>query len=253
MNSSILLEAADLAIGQSKKIVCVFCNAKHEHSLSITRYPNEIKYNCFRAKCGKSGSIQSIANALGSRREAAVLLTPYTGGLGRSAALDSWIYEKYGCAGEFKMGDLGRLAHTICDSEGKDLGHWLKKLPGSTFRGPKAMNYWHSPGAHIHYCRAGKQERIVLVEDIISAEKVDAICPAAALLGVDMSMDVALDLQKVTSKLILALDPNATDKAIKIKRRYGFMFDISIVEFPADPKNCSYDLIESMLLCTFAK
>ena len=60
---SIKERALSLGVGESTRVVCPFCNAHHEKSCSITRYPDYLYFRCFRASCGRAGAVSSRPGA----------------------------------------------------------------------------------------------------------------------------------------------------------------------------------------------
>ena len=265
-NIDIILAAADLAVGQSTTVHCIFCRAKHEQKLSITRTAEGIVYRCWRVTCGKKGFIRSSGSpsvcgsgALrASSRDAALrgsgswlpnapkVFTPeyYHGTLIESTALRLWLYEQYEIPiskYSFKMADHARLFHPIQNRENVPVGDYLKRLPGAAQGGAKAQNFWHVDCPKVHYPTPQRGTAVVLAaEDILSASKLNELLPSVALLGTHMSMEMAMDIP--ADKLVLALDPNALGQSVKIKQKYNAMFKdgIDIVSLPKDPKDCSF-------------
>lgn len=168
----------------------------------------------------------------------------YHGTLTESTALRLWLYEQYEIPigkYSFKMADNARLFHPIQNREGYIVGDHLKKLPGSSYGGPKAIIFWHSDCIKIHHVSPLREASVVIAaEDILSASKLNELLPSVALLGTHMSMEMAMDIP--ADKLVLALDPNALGQAVKIKQRYNALFKdgIDIVSLPKDPKDCSF-------------
>lgn len=54
-------QAERVSVGQSVHVSCPFCNATHENSLRIARYPDtphRLQFRCYRATCGQSGYVK---------------------------------------------------------------------------------------------------------------------------------------------------------------------------------------------------
>jgi len=72
----------------------------------------------------------------------------------------------------------------------------------------------------------GEKSPIVLVEDVLSAAKVATSgFRAASLMGCNLSLDQFLEAQEVAkdNPIVLALDRDATGKALNHVHRYGFL------------------------------
>jgi DNA primase len=142
-----------------------------------------------------------------------------------------------------------RLYMPIHNSRGYVTGGVAKNI-GGVWDGPKAVTYWQNRGEEYHVpvnCPATGP--LVVVEDIISAEKVAAISRSAALLGTHLSADTAEALSALTDHLKIFLDEDAIDKAIKMKSAYGLLFKkCDIIYHTKDPKDTSYDKLEELIL-----
>jgi hypothetical protein len=56
----ITYEALSLEVGNSIRMVCPVCNARHEKSFQITRTQSNLLYRCWRMACGVKGVVGSF-------------------------------------------------------------------------------------------------------------------------------------------------------------------------------------------------
>ena len=90
-----------------------------------------------------------------------------------------------------------------------------------------------------------------VVEDQISAMKIAGLgYPAVALVGSDLSMAKAVDIQKIYSKLVIFLDADALDKAFSAQKKVGWLFEYTGILFDKlkrDPKDIPLVELEKIL------
>lgn len=243
--------------GQSKRMNCPVCRAEHEKSLMITNRGDSIAYICPRAKCSLGGSVISLHGM--DRKETVRALRKSSEDSTEFEALPQtlsfWLQEKY----ELSLSQIqtwkyapktNALMMPIKNRYGKVIGHNYKRLPGdfllpgATAQAAKSLITMLDSGHKMHYTYAmptRTKGALVVVEDIISAEKVSPILPTVALLGTFMSYEVAYELSQVKESLILALDADAYRKMGKIAKDYAGMFKrISFIFLEKDPKDTSW-------------
>lgn len=247
-----------LPIGESKRMVCVFCNAQHEQSLTITNKGDAIVYICPRAACGKRGRIGGSARTQ-NRAVATTKPKPktYNKPLERlPQKIKAWISASYEISEttlgkqQWKYGrEDHRLYMPVFTAEGEEVAAVTKVLPsslGHNTTGPKCVAYWREqlvPKLHFPLRKDGYEEApyIVLVEDIISAVKVSTITRSCAIMGTNIANTDAIELMSLTNNLIIALDPDAISKAHQMKKRLKGMFDrIIVLSLKQDPKDTPY-------------
>jgi hypothetical protein len=89
------------------------------------------------------------------------------------------------------------------------------------------------------------------VEDIPSAIKTVPFANgavAAALLGTTITDSSSHGLSKNFRKVDIALDADATEKAIGYKKKYGLMFDeFNVIKLERDIKDMAPDAIKELL------
>lgn len=228
--------------------ICPRCGGGRtaERSLSVTRMDAlRLAYCCHRATCGLRGFIggtfsSSTSVSVPSDRgtKTTELYSAETQGLG-----EDWLYELGGLY-RFSEDEIRRLGWTeevnscwlvvrIRQPDGKERGVHTRsrKWDGQSsatrdYRGESApwMGWFfrHDGGR----TEEGEKSPIVLVEDVLSAAKVATSgFRAASLMGCNLSLDQFLEAQEAAkgNPIVLALDRDATDKALNHVHRYGFL------------------------------
>jgi hypothetical protein len=90
--------------------------------------------------------------------------------------------------------------------------------------------------------------RIVVVEDPISAIKVNRVCSATPLLGSSLSMHKSVLLSRTFSHLTLWLDYDKISSMIKFWNQYKVLFrNVDIITKERDPKEYTTDEIKEIL------
>lgn len=115
-------------------------------------------------------------------------------------------------------------------------------------RTPKALTILEGPTVKLYFPKQkewSSTDPVVVVEDVISAIRVSKYKPCVALLGCSMSEEAATVLRKLTNRLVIALDNDATSAALKLSKQYKWMFDDIIVQhLSKDPKDMSDKALE---------
>lgn len=90
----------------------------------------------------------------------------------------------------------------------------------------------------IHSSNSGEfSNRVVVVEDAISAIKVSRVCTSTELLGSNLSMHKALRLSRSFSHLTLWLDNDKIKEMIKFAEKYRSLYEkVDIIISDLDPK-----------------
>jgi hypothetical protein len=101
---------------------------------------------------------------------------------------------------------------------------------------PKDINVIDEEWVMLHFPSPLRSRSVILVEDIPSANKMDKFYPCVALLGTNLN-DKKLDylLSLGINHVIIALDNDATRKAIKLAKK--FMINTSILPLQKDLKD----------------
>lgn len=255
------IEAITLAEGKSKRVICPVCDAKHEASFQIRKSDlGDVTGYCFRASCPIHGKVFGMTqtNAYVPADSSVSSFKPrfYERQNKRApVGLRMWLYKNYNIPLSKGIAEgLGydeeyiRMVWPVYDRFGVKFGHMTKALPRSNPNYPKWVTYFERETNKLHYPRANMwtkaSSEIVAVEDIISAVRVSQMTPAVALLGTHMTQGMVNELRDQYKHLIIALDPDATELAHKMKQKYGSFFKHGITVRPMqiDPKDFDTDL-----------
>jgi hypothetical protein len=267
------IEAMDLVEGQQTyNIKCPIC--EQSTSFAVKRDGGGLLYKCFRAQCGVEGYVPSkatvpaaegtspvIRDILSLAKKPAFKCNPYMGKLQKlprevrkflrnSYQIGTMNTQTYGYRYNLVS---DRLYMPINNLWGMETGAVMKKLPSSAYQGAKAINYWViDDPIRLHFPPTGITDTgtIVVVEDILSASKLAPVIRSCALLGHSMSRKQAAFLASHFDKMIVLLDPDATDGAMKIASSFGGMFTdgIGIRVLKKDPKDIPLVELEEALL-----
>lgn len=257
LHDQIVLSALDLDVGSSAaNTICPFCNGglSNDKSFSVTRYANVLFYRCWRVKCGEKGIIPTIGNYLNTNKKPVKTKEYY----GTSSPLNDedkaylhnlWGLRDYELSSQAisKDDETADLVLPLYTVEGYDCGHLLRRLDG---RKPKTLTFWSKDVPKVHFpLRKELTKSVFVVEDIPSAIKASRYMSAAALCGTDVGVDVSQHLSSVFNTIYLALDADATNKAIKYKNKYGLFFgNFFVVQLSkGDIKNLTDNDIDELM------
>lgn len=261
---NISLEALNLVDGETKRIVCPKCQAQHENSMSITRLGNDyIAFKCWRASCGFKGKIGkgSVSRNLGKTNEDRTKFTPrpfLDPYFSLPPDIERELYHRYGISRELLRTNgvkycrnRDRLIMPVFDINGDQYGIVAKRWTHGDGE-DKVLNHFVKEKVRLHWPKGFSKEhgkcRSIIVEDILSALSLQHYYSTIALLGTELSPEAAEQIRSKTDSIILALDPDATHKAVQIKQRYALLFkEIKIITLPRDPKDCSIEEIQEVL------
>lgn len=260
------LDSMGLSVGDSTlELDCPRCG--RNKSFSVYRKDDGLLYNCFKAACGVKGKMPSTGTYEG--KPAPVIVKqkfdpfPYKGKLEDIPRdVENTIY----CKWEIEPQEYQRFGwkydpHThrilmpVTNYFRHQLGWVAKKLPKSKYGGKKSIRYMEKDdGLNLHFSNsklipANLSDTLVIVEDIISAEKVGLAVHACALLGTSMNNKQAAFIATHYSRVVFMLDPDATTKALEMSKKYQGMFDKCMVyNLGKDPKDTSFDVLEDKLI-----
>lgn len=255
----------DVPVGhRSTHMLCPVCNGgrSQERSFVVTRGDTVLFYKCYRNSCGWSGAIPSVPSQdnIVQRRKEERPPDPYPDKTRRlTDAETQFLVDKYELSEESVVLnrvkyniDRNKYVFPIMDVDGKEIGLLDRDFrPGHR----KANTTWFSYRVpHLHFPRELNPKfsrRIVLVEDIISAIKINQLNRVAvcALLGThinDMTMEY---ISSLTDAITIILDPDALKKAQRMKKRYELLFKqpIAVVQLRADPKDTPTKTLEDII------
>ena len=233
----------DIPLGTSKRLDCPVCGGNN--TLSITQFPDCIKYYCFHASCSVAGVMKeglgetsftatndflNKNNCVGLELEKQnwrkhsfpVHFYNYLRDNNCTIALSKGLadirYDYKRDRAVFIVKDRMK----IVDAAGRYIG-------GELHTGPKWYRYG---GSKLPYV-CGKHTHAVIVEDCASATAVSSFATGVALLGTFLQEEMIACL-KGFDKITVALDKDASDKSVDIAMRlnaaYGDIVGVSVLE-----------------------
>lgn len=239
LHAWIKLELVGLPNGSQSRLLCPQCRggSQREKSLSVTRDGGQLKYLCHRAQCPTRGVVDTMSQICKPSVVSSITvlkkdwmeeaLTPHlcklmstTIGLNESELAEVKV-----------LVPPDRLVLPVQLLDGSSTGavhrkyDWLNPyVPGA-----KALNKVLDPAAPwIHFPKRTRDtyiDTLVLVEDVISAMKVSRVRPCASLMGTHLSDKVLRYLIEIgVQHLHIALDDDATNKAVAMRDRVGLHF-----------------------------
>ena len=263
-----LIDYADLPTGETRNGTCPSCGRKKFY---VTRKNDGLAYICFRASCHTQGFAHDYHAPAENRLRP---LTTYrknyewTGKL-LDATWDDVMYfeEQFGVTELetdeeirywLRRTDDGRYAFPLWGPDDRLRGHVIRRKPTADAPivekcndgMPKALTYIHPDVPRCGWYHSGRESIVVIVEDCISAMRIASLgFTAVALLGTYMPPKVIEELLKWKNgrTYILALDPDAIEKALDIAATYGAIFPggLRVVNLQYDPKD--YPIAQMLL------
>ena len=243
------------------KTLCPKCHGGRtaEKSFSVWLEPGVLKGQCFRASCRyyvkllrRDGTLMIAAND--DAGPTGPVLRPYKGDIKRLPPAEiEHIKRRYGFdPGEGIYWDgLSRYVLPIVSPEGTRRGVVLRRPhAGSTLEpiggwgdAPKVDTYRErsEPMLSWYPWNVGDRSVVVLTEDQLSALKVRKMAEinACALLGTSLSQEKVSEIQKRHSRVILALDPDASSVSFAHARRWAGAFQqMRVLCLTRDIKDC---------------
>lgn len=138
-----------------------------------------------------------------------------------------------------------RIAFEVRGFKGALSGYVLRSYSGAT---PKSLTACRGVVLHVPRKAIKHNSRVVLVEDIVSSEKLSHITPSCAIMGtyIPASVREYLTYHGVRD-IILALDPDASGNAIQQSKSLS-EFNVEVKLLSKDPKDSSYDELREIFL-----
>lgn len=243
----IKLRGQNLHMNQTMSITCPYCEDdwveqgqpafwKPEKSMSITRAPNGVLYCCHRVTCDKKGIAYSPYAPMSISKAEHTKFKPMTyphDTICLTKLQEKYLYSKFYLTALMIYDAKIRYAPAtntfvlpILNARGKIIGVVDRDFTGT--RTPKTLNYYFEDEPSLYFSpRWGgfKSTTCVIVEDIISANRAGVFGPSCSLLGTAFSKEKIKVLSTFFTRIVLALDNDATQKALDIQKKYGGMFE----------------------------
>jgi len=248
-----------LEVDDTIQEVCPCCEGgvSREPSLSISRRNEGVLYNCYRAGCGfrgfEGGMYYSPITSKKKKLFKPKKFTAPTGYLSPphykfwqdTFELDAAMIDRNGI---LRIHERDSYMMPTMNEHGYVTGCVDRAFWG---RKPKTILYkfMDTPSlAFAHTIHSLEDKPLLVVEDMPSAIKAAKFMPTVALLGTNISEKEVNYLKKVTDNIWLALDEDATDKAIAYKRKYNLYFrNFRVLPLVKDIKDMKYTEIEELL------
>ncbi len=252
--------AAQVPLGSTATFPCPFCiqawraegkpiTWRPTRSFSITRENTGVLYHCFRASCTRSSGFipdvrfEHIKKRLFKPRMYNFPLEE----LPKDNVLvpRGFTYEELTKAGVRYNPERESYVFDIRDCYGRTCGVVDRDFTGQ--RSVKAISYWFNDTVKLHFslCTEVQEHPLLIVEDIPSAIKASRFINTVALLSSHINLEQIQHIRKLTNTVYLALDEDATDKAIKLQKKYGFYFrNFMVIPLSKDVKDMNEKELE---------
>jgi hypothetical protein len=239
MNTQDYVESLGLSEGQSKRMACPTCGKAG--TFSVTHEHGGYKWNCFHADCEERGRTGERL----TREKAAGLFTAIPDG---KPAVPfekpkSWSRTLPPRASDYlhtvhtsgRYDDIyydvqrDRVVYAIRDEDNK-----LVDGVGRTVVGAKPK--WYRYGNYPSGFRIGTSDTAFVVEDVPSAVSISDWATGYALLGTSLRDEHIKDLVRF-KQVVVALDKDATDKALTYMRALNTIVPTGILMLDQDLKS----------------
>lgn len=243
-NSEILLTAEPLGLGETVRIQCPSCMGDRPTLTVTKRDDGAILWNCYRASCDERGARGSGGYVAAPRDQRPKPRTnPYEGTL---TMLDDdhrnfleykigWNVEHIALARARWAEDLSRYAFPIYGPDWHRRGWVMRSWSAPT----KAYTMMDVDEPHLAWYRRDAGP-IIVVEDIPSAVRAAqaGFANAVALCGTSCGHEYALEIAQNNSRVVWALDADATTTAMRMHQQWQPLFDESrVLVLPCDIKD----------------
>lgn len=231
ITSTIRALSKRLSVGNTAYFDCPNCQRKKK--LGVTKFVDKIVYQCFASSCNIKGALtiaptkESISSNLNKQiiqkntefKEPDYLINGFASEDSVKLAIKYDLIDAYR-DGLFKSSYDPRLHRQVfyhTNDKNEVVGLMGRALNDKTF--PKAHIYQHSEKTP---WIIGNYKTAIIVEDILSAIKIYNIgYTGIALSGTALSLEYIGQLKRF-DRLIIALDKDASIKAIKLKKLLDF-------------------------------
>lgn len=227
MNVKEYVDNLGLSSGESRRMNCPSCG--HKNTFSVTNKDGELMWNCFHAECAEKGrgnlritrdnvdNMLAILSKNTQQKTSSYPEVPFEKPKSWSRVIPARgtdYVHLVNTSGRYDdiYHDVrqDRLVYAIRDADGKLVDGAGRTLCGSR---PKWYRYGNYRGGFV----IGGHDTAVIVEDIPSAISISEWATGYALLGTSLREQHIKELS-VYTKVVVALDKDATDKALTMVR-----------------------------------
>ncbi len=211
----------------------------------------QVLWHCFRASCsGVKGTNTSVPHSPETRtiRKEAVRFEGKTEPLTDEEV--AWIEQNWGITDPpywYHTDDFGgRIAMSIRSPKYEHRGWVLRDIEGKS--GTKALTFL-AEGVSQSWYKTDPTAPTVVVEDIPSAVRASRYVNSIALLGTGVGMSKAEEIaQHATRPIVIALDPDALQKAFKIAAEYHLLLNAPrVMLLDKDIKDMEEDYLQDLI------
>ena len=255
-SQDIQLYAAELSLGENKRVLCPACQggSSSEKSLSITLCEDGVlKWQCFRSKCDlKEGSAShnytlQVQDAAAKRSRRV-----FEGQTHELRQRDKdWIAVNWGITDPShwyytsEMG--GRIAMSVRSPKFLHRGWVLRDIKGTSRT--KALTYIDEGEQGMSWYKTHPNRGTLVVEDIPSAVRASKYMNSVALLGTGIGLDRALEISEYAPRpIVMALDQDATALSFKWARKHALLWgDVEVQVLEKDIKDMTETELKQLI------
>jgi hypothetical protein len=140
-----------------------------------------------------------------------------------------------------------KAIYLIHNNQGDNIGHVARSYAFFKTYFTKSLTVKHSNVGSwpmMHFSKSAywhrSPARLIVVEDILSSIAVDPFCPAVALIGTQISIDMLCQIPDSVKRVDVWLDPDATSQAMRVRNRLRAIgYDSRLILSDKDPKDLS--------------
>jgi len=248
------IQELDLEDNVTQRLDCVVCGKRN--TLTVTRMDGKVLWNCYSASCSVGGignanySREDISNKLSVRvedkkEEDFTIPAYFVRDVTRSHECLNYLNE-FNCMEIFDK-NPDRFCYDVKNDRLAFMTVYDSKVVGAVGRALKyGMKWYRYDNSHIPFIIGDNEDVAVVVEDCTSACVVSHEATGIALLGTNLLTE-HISYIKPYKKVIVALDRDATDKAVDIQRKLAIHVDkCNVMILERDLKYENKDTIKDM-------
>lgn len=240
--------------------ICPKCRggSSHDKAFAITRAASgEVLFKCHRASCGFGGVLRSHAQPSEPRRSPFV---PRQFGY-PTRELDAGDYKFFWDRFQLPAEHISRVAGwSYCPERCRYVytvfgpHRECRGVVARSYRDgvrPKVDTFREAEGPFLswYYPPEVPSLNLLCVEDIVSAVKAAQYTTAVALGGTHLSEEMVWEITRIADDrpILLALDQDATTKAVKFAKKYALWGNFQVIPLSKDIKDTPNDVIKRIV------
>jgi hypothetical protein len=228
-------------------LMCPYCHGggSREASFSMISYHDGVQWKCWRASCGRKGKLNLKSGMFWEGADVSGLES-FEARSARTASsedramlynlcvmTDEWkdcLKARFGILPEaairkgWNSNKSGDLVIPLKGCNGQVVGHEFRKMVGEPKSKMNLLNTKYFP-RNAFSTNSLEKDTVLIVEDSISALKASIVCRTYSLQGTNMVQNHIEELADnwPAKRYLIALDKDATEKAVNYILRYKFM------------------------------